>query len=162
MGIVFNTQVLQLQRGQHLVDVQLQLVRRRLRQHGWRLGKLFRWPKLNHRMIPLTPLAPKSNFNAEVYLRPILNFTPRGKLWHQGISYPPGVTFVPWGWNSIIAPPFFLTVESVHTLGWTKGWTFPLGDKVHPWGPGVKLIIAIWSHTYDFGIYNFNVSVVVR
>jgi hypothetical protein len=29
--------------------------------------------------------------------RPILNFTPRGKLWHQGRSCPPGVKLSPGG-----------------------------------------------------------------
>jgi hypothetical protein len=32
-------------------------------------------------------------------LRPILNFDPRGKLWPQGWSCPPGVNFVPWVWS---------------------------------------------------------------
>jgi hypothetical protein len=31
--------------------------------------------------------------------RPILNFAPKGKLWRQGRSCPPGVNFVPWGWS---------------------------------------------------------------
>jgi hypothetical protein len=59
--------------------------------------------------------------------RTILNFAPRVKLWTQGWILsprgefcPPGVNFVPqgwilfpkekgipWGWNSLFAPPFF-------------------------------------------------------
>jgi hypothetical protein len=54
-----------------------------------------------------------------------------------------------WGWNSLFALPFFKVVESVYPWGWTKGWTFPLGDKVHPWGPWVKLRMALWSQSYD-------------
>jgi hypothetical protein len=73
--------------------------------------------------------------------RPILNLTPRGKLWPQGRICPPGVILspggeiIPWGWNTLFAPPFFLIVESAHPWGWTKGWKFTLGDKFHPWGP---------------------------
>jgi hypothetical protein len=82
--------------------------------------------------------------------RPVLNFDPRGELWPQGQSCPPGVNFVPWGWNSLFSPPFFLTVESVHPWGWKKGWTFPLGDQFNPSGPssplGVKLRMAL-CHT---------------
>jgi hypothetical protein len=59
-------------------------------------------------------------------------------LWSQGRSCPPRVKFLPCGWNSLFTPPFFWIEESVHCWGWTKGWTFPLGDKFHPWGPGVK------------------------
>jgi hypothetical protein len=45
--------------------------------------------------------------------RPILNFTPSGKLWPQGEFVPqglilsPGGEVIPWGWNSMFAPPFF-------------------------------------------------------
>jgi hypothetical protein len=28
---------------------------------------------------------------------------------------------------------------SVHPWGWRKGWTFPIGDKVHPWGSSSPL-----------------------
>jgi hypothetical protein len=35
-------------------------------------------------------------------LRPILNFTPRGKLWPQGRRCPQGVNFFPWGWSYLL------------------------------------------------------------
>jgi hypothetical protein len=41
------------------------------------------------------------------FQRPILNFAPRGKLWPQGWSCPPGVNFFSWGWNSLFTLPFF-------------------------------------------------------
>jgi hypothetical protein len=45
----------------------------------------------------------KMGFNfsrcAKKNLRPILNYTPRGNLWPQGRSCPPGVNFVPWEWS---------------------------------------------------------------
>jgi hypothetical protein len=71
--------------------------------------------------------------------RPILNFAPRGKLWPQGQSCPPVVNFVPLSWSYPLGVKFFvrpsiLLHSSVHPWGWTKGWTFPLGDKWHPWG----------------------------
>jgi hypothetical protein len=34
-------------------------------------------------------------------MRPILNFTPRGKLWPQGRICLPGVHFVPWVWVKV-------------------------------------------------------------
>jgi hypothetical protein len=61
----------------------------------------------------------------------------------QGRSCPSGVDFLPWGWYSMFAPPFFLTVESVHPWGWTKGWTLPLGDwaKIRPKGDCLLWIV---------------------
>jgi hypothetical protein len=52
-------------------------------------------------------------------------------MWHEHVATPGG--------EILFAPPFFLTVESVHPFGWTKGWTFPLGDKFHPWGTSSPL-----------------------
>jgi hypothetical protein len=45
--------------------------------------------------------------------RPILNFTPRSKLTLRGKVVPqegnlcPTCEVIPWGWNSLFAPPFF-------------------------------------------------------
>jgi hypothetical protein len=72
--------------------------------------------------------------------RPILNFTPRGKVVPQGWILsprgefcPPGANFVPWVWSyplgvKFSACPSILLNNSVHPWGWTKVWTFPLGD----------------------------------
>jgi hypothetical protein len=79
----------------------------------------------------------------------ILNFAPRGKLWPPG-TCPRGVNFVPSGWSyprgdllgGIILCSLLLSSkrQSVFTPGgWTKGWTIPLEDKVHPWGPSSPL-----------------------
>jgi hypothetical protein len=60
----------------------------------------------------------------------------------QGRSCPPGVRLsprgevIPWGWNSLFAPPFFKTIKSIHPWGWTKGWTSSLGVKLSPGGRG--------------------------
>jgi hypothetical protein len=62
----------------------------------------------------------------------VANLTPGGILTPRG-------EVIPWGWNSLLAHPFFWTVDSVHPWGWTKGWTFPLGDNVHPWGQTMSL-----------------------
>jgi hypothetical protein len=40
------------------------------------------------------------------------------------------------------------------------GWTFPLGGKFHPWRPGVKLRMALWSQSYDWCAYNCNTAIV--
>jgi hypothetical protein len=87
--------------------------------------------------------------------RPILNFTPRRKLWPHGQGCPPGVNFVPRGWSYplgvkfSVRPSILLNSIECSPLGWTKGWSFPLGDIVHPWGPGLKLRMALrfmdWS-----------------
>jgi hypothetical protein len=68
---------------------------------------------------------------------------PRGKLGPQGRILSPLCEVIPWGWNSLFAPPFFLTAESVHPWGWTKGWTFPPGDKFHTWAGGQGLRMAL-------------------
>jgi hypothetical protein len=72
--------------------------------------------------------------NVGYHLWPILNFAPRGDVVLQGWILSPGGEVIPWGVK--LSPPFFLTVESCHSRGWTKGWTFPLGDKFHPGGQG--------------------------
>jgi hypothetical protein len=67
------------------------------------------------------------------YLRPILNLSPRGKLRPQGRSCPLGVKLSPEG--EIICSSLHSSTETVksdHPWGWTKGWTFPLGNKFHP------------------------------
>jgi hypothetical protein len=76
--------------------------------------------------------------NLHVFQRPILNFAPRGKLWTQGRSCPPGVNLVPWRWSyplgvKFSAHPSILLNCSVFTpVGEWRG-AFPLGDKL--WGP---------------------------
>jgi hypothetical protein len=79
------------------------------------------------------------------------NFEPRCEVVPQGWILYPGGEVIPWGWNFLFVPPLFYTIESVRTWGrgWRNGWTFPLGDKFYPrgqsspWGPGVKLRIAL-------------------
>jgi hypothetical protein len=67
--------------------------------------------------------------------RPILNLTPRGNLSPQGRSCPLGAKFS--------VRPSLLQNSSVHPWGWTKVLTLPLGEKIPPWGPGVKLRMAL-------------------
>jgi hypothetical protein len=52
---------------------------------------------------------------------PILNFTPRGKLWPQGQSCPPGLNFVPWG----LSPGGQIICSPLHSSK---------QQSVHPWG----------------------------
>jgi hypothetical protein len=68
-------------------------------------------------------------------------FTPRGEFGPQGVNFVPRSVVVPSGKceDPLFAPPFFLTVESVHHRGWTKGWTFPLGANFTPGGELVLL-----------------------
>jgi hypothetical protein len=54
------------------------------------------------------------------------NFDPRGEV------VPQESTLSPWG--EIMCSSFHSSKQCVHPWGWTKGWTFPLGDKVHPLG----------------------------
>jgi hypothetical protein len=79
-------------------------------------------------------------------LRPILNFAPRGKIWPPGVKLSLRGEFCPLGvklslGGEILCLPLHSSaqyVNSVHPRGWTKGWTSPLGNKFHAWGPGVK------------------------
>jgi hypothetical protein len=77
--------------------------------------------------------------------KPILNFAPRGKIWSHGWVLSPRGEVIPWGWNSLFAPPFFKTVERVHPWGWTKEWTFPLGGQISPLGAKFTLGGQGWS-----------------
>jgi hypothetical protein len=105
------------------------------------------------------------------FLRPILNFAPRGKVWRQGQSCLPGVKFVPWGrvWSYPLGvkfsvhPSILLNSRECSPLGVNEGVNVPLGDKFHPWGPGVKLRMALWSrHTWNEFEYRLLVCIVVR
>jgi hypothetical protein len=78
------------------------------------------------------------------HLTEALGFDSRGEVVLQWWILSHGGENIPWGWNYLFAPPFYLTVESVLPWGWTKGWTFPLEDKVQPWGPGLKLKMVLW------------------
>jgi hypothetical protein len=55
-------------------------------------------------------------------------------------NFAPAGEVIPWGWNSLLAPPFFLTVESVHPgvnegVNITpRGQISPLGAKFTPGG----------------------------
>jgi hypothetical protein len=88
--------------------------------------------------------------------RPILNFVPRGKLWLQGRSCPPGVNFVPEGWSyplgvKFSAHPFTpLNNRDCSPLEVNEGVNIPtrkqispLGDNFTTRGPGVKLRMAL-------------------
>jgi hypothetical protein len=90
--------------------------------------------------------------------RPLLNFAPRGKLWPQGWSCPPGVNFVSWDWSYplgvkfSVCPSILLNSRECSPLGVNippKGQISPLGAKFtprcecHPWGPEVKLRMAL-------------------
>jgi hypothetical protein len=58
---------------------------------------------------------------------PIFNFAPRDKLWPQVWIVSPGVEI-------LCSPLHSSKQESVNPWGWTKVWTFSLGDKVNPGG----------------------------
>jgi hypothetical protein len=87
--------------------------------------------------------------------KPILNFAPRGKLWPQERSCPPGVSFAPWGWSYplgvklspgseiLFCPSILLNSRECSPLGVNEGGNIPPGDKFHTWGPGVKLRMAL-------------------
>jgi hypothetical protein len=107
---------------------------------------------LGYKAHPWGPSSP-----LEQTLRPILNFTPRGKLWPPGAKLSPRGEFVPWGWNSLFAPSILLNNKVCSSLRGNEGGNFtprgqisPLGDKftprgeIHPWEPGVKLRMALW------------------
>jgi hypothetical protein len=88
-----------------------------------------------------------------------VKLSPRGEVVPQGWISSPRNEVIPWGRNSLFALHSSKQyIESVHPWGrgCTKGWTFPLGDKFHPWktssplgakfnpwGPGVKLRMAL-------------------
>jgi hypothetical protein len=72
-------------------------------------------------------------------LRPILNLTPRFKLWPQGRSCPPEVSFVPWCWSyplgvKFSVRPFILLGKQCSPLGGERRVNIPLGDKFLPCG----------------------------
>jgi hypothetical protein len=97
--------------------------------------------------------------------RPILNFSPRGKLWPPRVNLSPRGEVIPWGWNSVC--PSILLNNRVLTPGGEqrgelnpKGTNFTPGCQVLPWGarsevkngPQVPVPIhpTYWSinHTY--------------
>jgi hypothetical protein len=67
------------------------------------------------------------------------NFDPQGQSCPSGMSLSPRGEVIPWGWNSLFDPSILLN---------SREWTAPLGDKFHPWGPGVKLRMALWGQFY--------------
>jgi hypothetical protein len=76
-------------------------------------------------------------------LRPILNFTPSGKLWPQGRSCPPGVNFVTWGevipGGFTVGASALLNSRECSPVGVNEGGKIPPRDKFHPWGPSSPL-----------------------
>jgi hypothetical protein len=78
------------------------------------------------------------------------NFDPGAVVVPQGWIVSPGSDIIPWGWcyplgvKFSVHPYIFLNSRvSTPGAGWTKGWAFPLGNKFHPWGPGVQLRMAL-------------------
>jgi hypothetical protein len=59
----------------------------------------------------------------------------------QGWSCPPGVNFVVCGWSCPLGVKFFVPPSILLNSSECS----PLGDKFHPWGPGVKLRVALGS-----------------
>jgi hypothetical protein len=78
--------------------------------------------------------------------RPLLNFASRGKLRPQGWTLSPGGEVIPWGLKFSVCLSILLNRRECSPPVWTKGLTFPLGDKFNPWGPssplGAKLRMA--------------------
>jgi hypothetical protein len=72
------------------------------------------------------------------------NFTPRGDFVPQGWKCPlgPGWSY-PLGVKFSVRPSILLNSRECSPWGWTKGWISPRGDTFHPWGPGVKLRMAL-------------------
>jgi hypothetical protein len=92
-----------------------------------------------------------------VTLRPILNFAPRSKLRLPGAKLSPRGEFCPprgefftSGGEILCSPVHSSKQKRVLPPGGNKGVNIPprgqsspLGDSLHPWGPGVKLRMAI-------------------
>jgi hypothetical protein len=76
-------------------------------------------------------------------LRPILNLAPRSKILTSGAKLPPRGEFCPPG----LSPRGGILCSSLHSSKQqsvhTWGWIFPLGNRFHPWGPGLKLRMAL-------------------
>jgi hypothetical protein len=96
-------------------------VRKKLGSHRWQKfcccirasrGRLGVWAGASIQVVPRPETRHRTPEKTDAVQWPILNFNPRGKLWLQGRSCPPGLIFVPWGrsyplgWNSLFAPPF--------------------------------------------------------
>jgi hypothetical protein len=90
---------------------------------GFRSGTVMRWPwKVMRRLFLISPWG--------------LNVDPRGEL-------------CPLRSKTLCSPFRFSKqyIESIYTLGKNKGVNFPLGFKVHPWGPTSPLgaNVTPWS-----------------
>jgi hypothetical protein len=63
-------------------------------------------------------------------VRPILNFAPKGKLWPQRWSCPPGVNFVSWGWSHPLEVKFSICPSILLNIRVNEGVNTPLGVTV--------------------------------
>jgi hypothetical protein len=81
--------------------------------------------------------------------RPVFDLTTRCELRPPWVNFVPYGCTCPWVWRPSVRP----SIESVHLWGWTKGWTFPLGDKVHPWGP--TYAVDNWPQVAEVILYTF-------
>jgi hypothetical protein len=67
-----------------------------------------------------------------LFLRPILNFAPRGKLWPQGWSYPLGVKF-------FVRPSILLNSRECSPLGVNEGVNISPRRQISPLGARGKV-----------------------
>jgi hypothetical protein len=74
-------------------------------------------------------------------LRPILSFAPRGRVWPQGRSYPLRMKFS-------VRPSILLNGSECSPLGVNKGVNITPRGQLHPWGPGVKFSMALWTPNF--------------
>jgi hypothetical protein len=80
------------------------------------------WPQVQN-VAPRDEVGPKGEVvtRGEVGPKGYVTLTPRSEV-------------IPWGWRPSIRPFSLLNIRECSSLGWTKGSTCPLGNKVHPCG----------------------------
>jgi hypothetical protein len=100
---------------------------------SWVVWPLFVW-SLEVRSLEVWSSDVRSLVFRSLTVEPFL-ISPLGAYFdHLGWSWPQGWTLSHYGEFPLFTPPFIFSVESVCSCGWTKRWTFPLGDKVYLFG----------------------------
>jgi hypothetical protein len=62
------------------------------------------------------------------------NLTPQGWSCPTWVKLAQGVKLSPRGSGPFFVPSFYVNIRERSPLRWMKGWTIPVGNKVHPWG----------------------------
>jgi hypothetical protein len=121
-------------------------------------GMPLNWNTFIERFVQLTHF-PRLNWIP----RPILNFAlgahfdPRGEVVPQEwILSPRGPLSYLLGWNSLFAPPFFVTVESVHPWGVKERVSIPPGGQISV-KKGPRVFYNIWrAHSFNESSRHFS------